>query len=482
MRRRRGPYLFGGGGAQPEYTITGLELDFANVVPSADWVGLIEVAIYDQNGTNVMPGLTANSDNVTSLDDLSAGEFGTNSTFDDNESNVNEGWPSSDTGLDGGQTSTVHWAASKATGGIKLFVKLSSAIAVTKVEAILRNIKTYTRPELTITDQDSNSVTIALEPQSDYDHIWADTELFNSADTNVGLGWYTDDYEESETINDVIGVTPVMHLDIQGYSGSGDIDNTGSGGSAYDIDPNDWTYVAASGGTPAYFNADGSTAMELANGLAGAELLDCLRCTDTDTRDVTFMALMRLPSLPSSGTIGICGTTKGSGGAPVQAPDVGAAVVVDSSGLLKYDTTEDAAHTFHNTSNGEAAPTNDDFAFGSAHSIGIDVGANSNHTYRGYVSNTSVNGNTRLWDTRKDDGINDMDDSTGGAGTKTTDDDVDANFYIGGLARDVTFFYDALPQNSRIYEFLIFDQYLTPTQMFKVHKYWERKHKMAVRS
>ena len=47
-----GAQVISGGGSGA--TITGLELDF--YLDPSDWVGLQEIAIYDENGTNVMPG------------------------------------------------------------------------------------------------------------------------------------------------------------------------------------------------------------------------------------------------------------------------------------------------------------------------------------------------------------------------------------------------------------------------------------------
>lgn len=466
-----GAQVISGGGSGA--TITGLELDF--YLDPSDWVGLQEIAIYDENGTNVMPALTGVSGETTSLSALSAGQFGTNSTYDTNESALNEGWPAADFDFSPG-SGDIHWSNSGSSNGIKVFVKFTSAIEISLIRVVLKNLHSYELPALTVKDQDDNVLTPLLAPQDKYDDIWAEHDRYLVGSPNAqakGLEWVFPAYVEERSISDVIGISPLVYLSGDGYGGSGTVSNNGSGGTSYDFDLNGIAHVSSG---DAHFLFDGSNIMKLANSLSGATLLDGLRRTDITDNDMSIIGMFRIPAWTTGNVI--CGTCRG---APQSSePTIGTSIEMitgaSSSKALGYGVSNDGVHIVHETF--LSMPEGEDFIFGAAERMG--TGATGNNEYHGYISNTA-NGTppTALYTASRSSTNTVAAHSTGADALSSDEAD---SFYIGGIRNNLSVNKAVIPNNSRMYEFMIFDEWLTRVQMMDLQKWLERKYRRIIRT
>lgn len=459
----------GGSGA----SVTALELDF--YLNPSDWVGLLEIAVYDQSGTNVMPALTGVSGEVTSLSTLSAGQFGTNSTYDTNESSLNEGWPTADFDFSPG-SADIHWSSSDSSNGMKVFIKLTAAIEVSLIRVMFKSLHSYALPVLTVKDQDDNVLTPLLTPQDKYDDIWAehDRYLVGSPSSQAkGLEWVYPEYVETRSISDVVGTAPLIYLSGDSYAGSGTVDNNGTGGTAYDFDLNGISHVSSG---DSHFLFDGTNIMKLANSLSAATFLDGLRRTDIADNDISVVGMFRIPTW-GAGKI-LCGTSRGT--PQSSEPTIGTSIEMttgaSSAQALGYGMSDDGVHIFHEQS--LSMPEDEDFIFGTAERVG--TGASSNNEYRGYISNIANGVPPAALHTASRTATNTV--SAHSTGVDALSSDEADSFYIGGIQNNLLVNKAVIPNNSRMYEFIVFDEWLTRVQMFDLHKWLERKYRRIIRT
>lgn len=453
-------------------SITGLEIDFQH----DDWVGLVELQIFDDEGNEILSGLTADSTLVESLDDIDAGAFGTNSTYDDNEDHINgEGWPESETGSLAGNAAQIHWSASDSSGGLKVFVKPSAAISgVSRVRVILTNSWSYDIPTLVVKDQDGNTLTQIVAPNSKVDRIFAENTLFNAGSPTsqkAGFEWYFEDYTEERSVSDVIGVAPVHHWaprfgDLNDYgaaavSNTNLVDNAGLG-------------ITTDENGPDYVEADGSNVLKLGD-ISSSTLLDAARQTDADGNNITKVGFWRIPSI-AAGSVYCGSATSVTGGSR---PTVGTSVVQGTAGIsdeMRGDASSDAPHTFHNdhSTTGSTTPIDTDFVWMAAEQTNTPEFAVQNNFYRGWISNGNNNG-LYMQGTNENDNTRNDNAQGGDDALVSADSSFNGNFYIFGMETDgvTPVVVDAQPDGTRFYELMIFDQYLTFDQMFKLHKWIE---------
>lgn len=450
-------------------TITGLELDFA----SSTWVGLTEVAIYDENGTNLMPGLTAVSTNVTSLGDLSDDEFGTNSEYDDNENLLNEGWPAAIGSFLPG-TTTPHWSTNGTGSGIKLFVKFSAAKKISKISIIFANPQSYDLPTFTVTDQDSNTLSPFLVPNNVGDSIWGEDALFGTTSVKkYGYSWYYPDYTEIETIEDFVGVAPLIYID----PNNGDLTNQGSGGSAYDMSLGSLSITANDDAD--YVQADGTNFLELSGALSSATFLDNLKRTDAD-RDYSFAMIANIASVTGSGQANMpqfFGTGTDQGLYPQEVHWLAQMWDATQKRVAHVQSDDAQLHAMHKDDANTKVPIGSDFYFSYAGQLLDPDTVTSNNPYRGTITDDVAAGDGYKQNQKVSEQRLNHDPLGSDA---LCSDSTNPGFWIMGAEDRLGNSQSVWENGSKFYAFLAFDAYLTIEQQLKLHQWLQRKQRRNI--